>query len=239
MLGSCIACRVCGDRASGRHYGVLSCDGCRGFFKRSIRRNLKYTCKESKKCVIDVIHRNQCQACRFEKCLIVSMNRHAVQNERLGFENPNSMKPAKPMVTSRKKPFSFMLNFYNPSTESTTCAWSLVRWWSSLPPSNSFQASDRRILFSNCWHSLLFFHVICQPRMTMIDESGNEKLRAIAKTIRSLCLSVVEQWALTVILIYRPEDGRLESKSEIVNTQRSAMLMLAECHAARVFQGEG
>ncbi|EAA01088.4 AGAP001348-PA [Anopheles gambiae str. PEST] len=68
-------CKVCGDRASGKHYGVPSCDGCRGFFKRSIRRNLEYVCKEGGKCVVDVSRRNQCQACRFAKCLQANMRR--------------------------------------------------------------------------------------------------------------------------------------------------------------------
>ena len=68
-------CLVCGDKASGKHYGVQSCDGCRGFFKRSIRRNLDYVCKEKGACVVDVARRNQCQACRFKKCLKVNMNR--------------------------------------------------------------------------------------------------------------------------------------------------------------------
>lgn len=68
-------CLVCGDRASGKHYGVQSCDGCRGFFKRSIRRNLEYVCKENGRCVVDVARRNQCQACRFRKCLDVKMNK--------------------------------------------------------------------------------------------------------------------------------------------------------------------
>uniref|UniRef100_A0AC35U6R6 Nuclear receptor domain-containing protein n=1 Tax=Rhabditophanes sp. KR3021 TaxID=114890 RepID=A0AC35U6R6_9BILA len=49
---------------------------------RSIRRNMKYVCKESNSCVIDVLRRNQCQACRFRKSLEVGMNKHAVQNER-------------------------------------------------------------------------------------------------------------------------------------------------------------
>lgn len=70
-----VLCKVCGDRASGKHYGVPSCDGCRGFFKRSIRRNLEYSCKEGGKCIVDVSRRNQCQACRFAKCLQVNMRR--------------------------------------------------------------------------------------------------------------------------------------------------------------------
>ncbi|KAF5297718.1 hypothetical protein FQA39_LY12049 [Lamprigera yunnana] len=75
-------CKVCGDKASGKHYGVSSCDGCRGFFKRSIRRNLEYVCKENGRCIVDVTRRNQCQACRFKKCLQVNMKRDAVQHER-------------------------------------------------------------------------------------------------------------------------------------------------------------
>ncbi|GAB0088573.1 nuclear receptor subfamily 2 group E member 1-like [Sergentomyia squamirostris] len=77
-----VLCKVCGDRASGKHYGVPSCDGCRGFFKRSIRRNLEYVCKEGGRCIVDVSRRNQCQACRFAKCLQANMRREAVQHER-------------------------------------------------------------------------------------------------------------------------------------------------------------
>lgn len=38
-------CAICGDRATGKHYGASSCDGCKGFFRRSVRKNHQYTCR--------------------------------------------------------------------------------------------------------------------------------------------------------------------------------------------------
>ena len=35
-------CLVCGDVASGFHYGVASCEACKAFFKRTIQGKLKF-----------------------------------------------------------------------------------------------------------------------------------------------------------------------------------------------------
>ncbi|XP_065672722.1 nuclear receptor subfamily 2 group F member 1-B isoform X6 [Hydra vulgaris] len=77
-----IDCGVCGDKSSGKHYGVYTCEGCKSFFKRSIRRNLAYTCRAFQNCSIDLNHRNQCQYCRLKKCVKVGM-RKDVQKGRL------------------------------------------------------------------------------------------------------------------------------------------------------------
>uniref|UniRef100_A0A914UWN3 Nuclear receptor subfamily 2 group B member 4 n=1 Tax=Plectus sambesii TaxID=2011161 RepID=A0A914UWN3_9BILA len=75
-------CAICGDRASGKHYGVYSCEGCKGFFKRTVRKDLSYTCREARNCIIDKRQRNRCQYCRYQKCQSMGMKREAVQEER-------------------------------------------------------------------------------------------------------------------------------------------------------------
>ncbi|KAG7313168.1 hypothetical protein JYU34_000261 [Plutella xylostella] len=79
-----VPCAVCRDHSSGKHYGVFACDGCAGFFKRSVRRARSYACKARAPgaCLVDKAHRNQCRACRLAKCLNAGMNKDAVQHER-------------------------------------------------------------------------------------------------------------------------------------------------------------
>ncbi|XP_077997554.1 nuclear receptor subfamily 1 group D member 2-like [Glandiceps talaboti] len=78
--GQNILCRVCGDKASGFHYGVHSCEGCKGFFRRSIQQKIQYKlCNKNGQCSIVRVNRNRCQACRLSKCLDVGMSRDAVR----------------------------------------------------------------------------------------------------------------------------------------------------------------
>ncbi|GBP51082.1 Estrogen-related receptor gamma [Eumeta japonica] len=104
-------CLVCGDIASGFHYGVASCEACKAFFKRTIQRqtngprhvghrtlatnlfsngltislqgNIEYTCPASNECEINKRRRKACQACRFRKCLRTGMLREGVRLDRV------------------------------------------------------------------------------------------------------------------------------------------------------------
>ncbi|KAL1245267.1 putative nuclear hormone receptor [Trichinella spiralis] len=78
-----IPCKVCGDKSSGVHYGVITCEGCKGFFRRSQSSVTNYQCPRSKSCVVDRVNRNRCQYCRLKKCLELGMSRDAVKFGRM------------------------------------------------------------------------------------------------------------------------------------------------------------
>lgn len=94
-------CVVCGDKASGRHYGAVSCEGCKGFFKRSVRKNLTYSCRSNQDCLVNKHHRNRCQFCRLKKCLDMGMKMESVQSERKPIEIPRE-KPANCAASTEK-----------------------------------------------------------------------------------------------------------------------------------------
>ncbi|XP_036151346.1 steroid hormone receptor ERR2 isoform X3 [Monomorium pharaonis] len=81
-------CLVCGDVASGFHYGVASCEACKAFFKRTIQAsnftgNIEYTCPANGDCEINKRRRKACQACRFQKCLRQGMLKEGVRLDRV------------------------------------------------------------------------------------------------------------------------------------------------------------
>ena len=78
VIGVGLECVICGDKSSGKHYGVLTCEGCKSFFKRSVRRNLTYTCRGNHNCPVDQHHRNQCQYCRLKKCFKLGMKKEGL-----------------------------------------------------------------------------------------------------------------------------------------------------------------
>nr|XP_056719269.1 oxysterols receptor LXR-beta [Euleptes europaea] len=80
MLGDEV-CSVCGDKASGFHYNVLSCEGCKGFFRRSVIKGATYTCKSSGQCHMDMYMRRKCQECRLKKCRQAGMREECVLSE--------------------------------------------------------------------------------------------------------------------------------------------------------------
>ncbi|CAL8290868.1 unnamed protein product [Merluccius merluccius] len=98
-------CAVCGDNAACQHYGVRTCEGCKGFFKRTVQKNAKYVCLASKNCPVDKRRRNRCQYCRFQKCLSVGMVKEVVRTDSLkGRRGRLPSKPKSPLQTEASPP---------------------------------------------------------------------------------------------------------------------------------------
>lgn len=98
-----LLCAVCGDNAACQHYGVRTCEGCKGFFKRTVQKNAKYVCLADKNCPVDKRRRNRCQFCRFQKCLAVGMVKEVVRTDSL--KGRRGRLPTKPRSNQESPPY--------------------------------------------------------------------------------------------------------------------------------------
>lgn len=102
-------CAVCGDIAACQHYGVRTCEGCKGFFKRTVQKGSKYVCLADKACPVDKRRRNRCQFCRFQKCLLVGMVKEVVRTDSLkGRRGRLPSKPKSPQESPPSPPVSMI-----------------------------------------------------------------------------------------------------------------------------------
>uniref|UniRef100_A0A8C1KIT1 Retinoic acid receptor RXR n=1 Tax=Cyprinus carpio TaxID=7962 RepID=A0A8C1KIT1_CYPCA len=172
-------CAICGDRSSGKHYGVYSCEGCKGFFKRTIRKDLTYTCRDSKECLIDKRQRNRCQYCRYQKCLATGMKREAVQEERQRGKEKGDNEVESTSSFNEDMPVDKILDAelaVEPKTETYTenspgnstndpvtniChaadkqLFTLVEWAKRIPHFSDLPLDDQVILLRAGWNELL------------------------------------------------------------------------------------
>uniref|UniRef100_A0A9J7XN16 Nuclear receptor subfamily 1 group I member 2 n=1 Tax=Cyprinus carpio carpio TaxID=630221 RepID=A0A9J7XN16_CYPCA len=74
-------CQVCGDKSTGYHFNAMTCEGCKGFFRRAMKRPAQLCCPFQNACVITKSNRRQCQSCRLQKCLSIGMKRELIMSD--------------------------------------------------------------------------------------------------------------------------------------------------------------
>jgi nuclear receptor subfamily 4 group A protein 2 len=88
---------------------VRTCEGCKGFFKRTVQKGSKYVCLADKACPVDKRRRNRCQFCRFQKCLAVGMVKEVVRTDSLkGRRGRLPSKPKSPQESPPSPPVSLI-----------------------------------------------------------------------------------------------------------------------------------
>ncbi|XP_046701533.1 nuclear receptor subfamily 1 group I member 2 [Silurus meridionalis] len=74
-------CQVCGDTATGYHFNAMTCEGCKGFFRRAMKGTPNFRCAFQNKCIITKSNRRQCQSCRLQKCLSIGMLKELIMSD--------------------------------------------------------------------------------------------------------------------------------------------------------------
>ncbi|GCB67731.1 hypothetical protein scyTo_0013739, partial [Scyliorhinus torazame] len=89
-------CGVCGDKATGFHFNAMTCEGCKGFFRRSMKKKATFTCPFNGNCSITKDNRRHCQACRLKRCQDIGMMKEFILTD-------DEVQRKKEMILKRKE----------------------------------------------------------------------------------------------------------------------------------------
>ncbi|XP_011865988.1 PREDICTED: retinoic acid receptor RXR isoform X2 [Vollenhovia emeryi] len=236
LSGSKHLCSICGDRASGKHYGVYSCEGCKGFFKRTVRKDLSYACREEKSCTIDKRQRNRCQYCRYQKCLSMGMKREAVQEERQRTKERDQSEVESTSSLHADMPIERILE----AEKRIECKieqghFELVAWAKHIPHFSSLPLEDQAILLKAGWSELqiaAFSYRSIETKDSIILATGSAVHRSSAQQagvitifdrvlselvskMREMKMDKTELGCLRSIILFNPDVKGLKSVHEV------------------------
>ncbi|XP_025160601.1 retinoic acid receptor RXR-alpha-B isoform X3 [Harpegnathos saltator] len=240
LSGSKHLCSICGDRASGKHYGVYSCEGCKGFFKRTVRKDLSYACREEKSCIIDKRQRNRCQYCRYQKCLTMGMKREAVQEERQRTKERDQTEVESTSNMHADMPIERILE----AEKRVECKiehqgnyelFQLVAWAKHIPHFTSLPLEDQVLLLRAGWNELLiaaFSHrsidvkdgIVLATGTTVNRNSAQQAgvgtifdrvLSELVSKMREMEMDRTELGCLRSIILFNPDVRGLKSVQEV------------------------
>ncbi|XP_054746825.1 retinoic acid receptor RXR-beta [Anastrepha obliqua] len=203
-------CQVCGDQSSGKHYGVLCCDGCSCFFKRSVRKGTMYTCIAAKgNCIVDKARRNWCPYCRLQRCLAAGMNVTAVQEER----GPRTQAATATAAAVKQRPHTGVpnaviasgntMNFQILAQILVTC----LRQAKCNEQFRTLTSVQQEAILSVVWNECFVLRAShwSLDISAMIDACGDPQLRRVIAEAKQLRADVMELNFLETLILCRKE----------------------------------
>ncbi|XP_066913349.1 nuclear receptor subfamily 2 group F member 6-like isoform X2 [Clytia hemisphaerica] len=239
-----VQCAVCEDKASGKHYGVMTCEGCKSFFKRSIRRNLQYACRVDNNCNVDKHRRNQCQACRLTKCFKAGMKKDSVQRGRQTVTryspyNKYQQTQANELTTTMisqfiASPTHHEQNTENLNTKGVSILLNIIQWAKTNPYFPSLTANDQLSLLRMSWKELFVLHLAesstIPPQIENLIRNNTslqggsfanyvKSFQRQLDTLASMQLDQAEYACLKALLLFTADSPGLENASYVQNLQ--------------------
>ncbi|XP_064432307.1 steroid hormone receptor ERR1 isoform X4 [Mirounga angustirostris] len=250
-------CLVCGDVASGYHYGVASCEACKAFFKRTIQGSIEYSCPASNECEITKRRRKACQACRFTKCLRVGMLKEAPVNalvSHLLVVEPEKLyampDPAGP--DGHLPAVATLCDLFDREIVVT------ISWAKSIPGFSSLSLSDQMSVLQSVWMEVLVLGVaqrslplqdeLAFAEDLVLDEEGaraaglgelGAALLQLVRRLQALRLEREEYVLLKALALANSDSVHIEDAEAVEQLREALHEALLEYEAGRAGPGGG